>query len=44
MEPVLLNKENIYVIGYFGHTNTGDQQYLLTFDYLFKTFLLNYEK
>ena len=32
---------NICVIGYFGHSNTGDEQYLLTFNYLLKTFLPN---
>ena len=38
---LLEQQTNIYVIGYFGHSNTGDQQYILTFDYFFKTFLPN---
>ena len=36
-------KQNIYVIGYFGHANTGDEQYTYTFDYVFDTFLPNNE-
>lgn len=35
--------DNIYIIGYFGHKNTGDEQYLITFDYMLKTFLPNFE-
>lgn len=30
---------NIKVIGYFGHANVGDQQYQLTFRYLFQEYL-----
>lgn len=37
-------RTNIFIIGYFGHYNTGDQQYLHTFDYVFKTFLHTSEK
>ena len=33
------NIKNIYVIGYFGHGNLGDQQYLVTFNFIFQTFL-----
>lgn len=33
---------DIYVIGYYGHNNIGDEQYLNTFDYIFKKFLPNY--
>ena len=44
-DHVLLdNQKRIFVIGYFGHSNTGDQQYPLTFDYVFKTFLINHEE
>lgn len=30
---------NIYIIGYYGHDNLGDESYKLSFDYIFKTFL-----
>ena len=42
-EYILDKQTRIFVIGYFGHTNTGDEQYLHTFDYIFKTFLFNHE-
>lgn len=32
-------KTNIFVIGYFGHANTGDEQYLYTFNYVFNNYL-----
>lgn len=38
---LLPQQKNIFVIGYFGHGNTGDEQYRHTFDYVFKTFLPN---
>jgi polysaccharide pyruvyl transferase WcaK-like protein len=41
---LLPQQTNIFVIGYFGHGNTGDQQYIHSFDYVFKTFLSTYEK
>lgn len=31
----------IYIIGYFEHSNIGDEQYKLTFDYFFKKNLVN---
>jgi polysaccharide pyruvyl transferase WcaK-like protein len=36
-----LTKEmkNIYVIGYFGHENLGDETYKVTFNFIFQTFL-----
>jgi polysaccharide pyruvyl transferase WcaK-like protein len=34
---------NIFIIGYFNHYNTGDEQYKITFDYIFKNYLPNYE-
>lgn len=40
---LLPKKVNIFVIGYFNHGNTGDQQYIHTFDYVFKTFLQRHE-
>lgn len=40
---LLDNSIRIFIIGYFGHSNTGDQQYLLTFDYIFKHFLITHE-
>jgi len=36
-----MTRKNIYIVGYFGHKNLGDEQYKLTFSYLFDTFLLN---
>ena len=33
------NIKNIYVIGYFGHGNLGDEQYRITFNFIFNTFL-----
>lgn len=42
MADIVLKR--IFVIGYFGHANTGDQQYLITFNYIFKTFLINHEE
>lgn len=33
------NVKNIYVIGYFGHGNLGDEQYQVTFNFIFQTFL-----
>lgn len=37
----ILSKEtkNIYVIGYFGHENLGDETYKVTFNFIFNTFL-----
>jgi hypothetical protein len=37
----ILSKEtkNIYVVGYFGHNNLGDEQYKVTFNFIFNTFL-----
>ena len=43
MADILVPKR-IFIIGYFGHANTGDQQYLLTFNYIFKNFLINHEE
>ena len=34
---------NIFIIGYFNHYNSGDEQYKITFDYIFKNYLTNYE-
>ena len=34
-------KHKIIVTGYFNHHNLGDEQYMLTFDYLFETYLPN---
>jgi len=31
--------KNIYVIGYFGHGNLGDETYKVTFNFIFQTFL-----
>ena len=31
--------KNIYVIGYYGHGNLGDESYKTTFDFMFKSFL-----
>lgn len=36
---LLNNIKNIYVIGYFGHGNLGDEQYKITFNFIFNTFL-----
>ena len=33
---------NIFVIGYYGHNNLGDDQYKITFDYIIKKYLDNY--
>ena len=35
------NNVKIYVIGYFEHSNIGDEQYKLTFEYFFKKYLVN---
>ena len=32
----------LYIIGYYGHYNTGDEQYKLTFKYLFPTYDLHF--
>jgi polysaccharide pyruvyl transferase WcaK-like protein len=32
---------NIYIIGYFNHYNIGDEQYKITFNYIFETYLPN---
>ena len=36
-----MEKQNIYVVGYFGHNNAGDEQYKITFDYIFETYIPN---
>lgn len=41
MTDNIISSIRIFIIGYFGHSNIGDQQYLLTFNYIFKTFLIN---
>jgi len=41
IKEIHLSKEikNIYVIGYYGHENLGDESYKVTFNFIFKTFL-----
>ena len=39
MELIKEEKRNIYIIGYYGHANSGDEQYRLTFKYIFDTYL-----
>ena len=36
------NKIRILVIGYFNHNNIGDEQYRITFNYIFYNFLDDY--
>lgn len=39
----IYTKQNIYVVGYFGHANTGDENYLHTFEYVFQRYLFNFK-
>lgn len=38
----ILKPQDIYVVGYFGHENIGDEQYKITYEYVLKNFLPNF--